>query len=80
MYATPVIYPLTFFTEKANKLSIVIKINPMTGIIETFRYSFLGTGTFDWQILEYSAIFTIIIFFCGLLVFNKTEKNFMDTV
>lgn len=80
MYATPVIYPLAFFTEKANKLSWIIKANPMTGIIEIFRYSFLGTGTLSWKLLGYSAGFTVIIFLFGLLVFNKTEKNFMDTV
>lgn len=80
MYATPVIYPYSFFIDKAGRYDLIIKLNPMSGIIETFRYSFLGAGTFDWKLLTYSAGFTVIIFLMGLLVFNKTEKNFMDTV
>ena len=80
MYATPVFYPLSYFIEKSGKYKFIGLANPMTGILETFRYSFLGTGTFSWKLLGYSAAFTIIIFLFGLLVFNKTEKNFMDTV
>ena len=80
MYVTPVIYPLSFFTEKESRFIWIIKANPMTGIIETFRYSFLGAGTFDWKLLTYSAVFTVLLFIFGLLVFNRTEKNFMDTV
>lgn len=80
MYATPVIYPLSFLTSKVSKLAWIIKANPMTGIIETFRYSFLGTGNLSWHLLGYSSLFTILVFLLGLLIFNKTEKNFMDTV
>jgi lipopolysaccharide transport system permease protein len=77
MYATPVILPLSAVPDK---YKLIMMLNPMTGIIETFKYAFLGTGGFSWALLGYSASFTIIVFFIGLLVFNKTEKNFMDTV
>ncbi|NVJ46721.1 MAG: hypothetical protein HWE07_06325 [Cytophagia bacterium] len=52
----------------------------MTSIIETFRYMFLGTGALDYGQLLYSALFAIILFIIGLAIFNRTEKNFMDTV
>ncbi len=77
MYATPVIYPISAIPEK---YQWIIMANPMTGIIEAFKYSFLGTGSLSWPLLAYSAIFTVVIFILGLMVFNKTEKNFMDTV
>lgn len=77
MYATPVIYPISEIPEK---YQWIILANPMSGIIETFKHSFLGTGSFSWGLFAYSTIFTIVIFMLGLLVFNRTEKNFMDTV
>ena len=77
MYATPVIYPVSAIPEKFQWL---IAANPMTSIIETFRYAFLGAGDYSWQGLLYSFVFTVFVFLFGLLVFNKTEKNFMDIV
>ncbi len=77
MYATPVIYPISAIPEK---YQWIIMANPMTSVIETFRYSFLGAGNLSWTGLAYSLIFTIGIFVLGLMVFNRTEKNFMDTV
>jgi lipopolysaccharide transport system permease protein len=77
MYASPVIYPLSTIPEKYR---LIIVANPMTGIIETFKYAFLGTGTFNGWYLLYSVAFAAVIFVVGLAVFNKTEKNFMDTV
>jgi lipopolysaccharide transport system permease protein len=77
MYATPVILPLSAVPEKYR---LIMLVNPMTGIIETFKYAFLGTGEFSISLVTYSLIFTILVFFAGLLIFNKTEKNFMDTV
>ena len=77
MYATPVIYPISSIPAKYHWAIIA---NPMSSIVETFRYSFLGAGSFTWSGIIYSTIFTIFIFFLGLLVFNRTEKNFMDTV
>lgn len=77
MYATPVILPLSAVPDKYRPLMLA---NPMTGIIETFKYGFFSTGTFSWELLGYSAGFTIVVFLLGLVVFNYTEKNFMDTV
>jgi lipopolysaccharide transport system permease protein len=77
MYATPVIYPLS---EIPQKYRWAILANPMSGVVETFKYSFLGSGSFSWMLIAYSGIFTVVVFFLGLLIFNKTEKNFMDTV
>ncbi|KYG77035.1 lipopolysaccharide transport system permease protein [Roseivirga ehrenbergii] len=77
MYSTPVIYPLSSIPEK---YKIFILANPMTGIIETFRFMFLGTGELNYGYLGYSALFSFSLFVVGLIVFNRTEKNFMDTV
>ncbi len=77
MYATPVIYPLSVIPEKYQWL---VMLNPMTGILEGFRYGFLGQGSFSWELFAYSVGVTAILFFIGIIIFNKTEKNFMDTV
>jgi lipopolysaccharide transport system permease protein len=80
MYATTVIYPLSVAREKYPKLSWIIEVNPMTPIIETFRYGFLGEGTFSWMSLGISAVVTVVITLLGMIIFNKVEKNFIDTV
>lgn len=77
MYATPVIYPLSTVPDKYRNLAV---LNPMTSIIETFKAGFLGSGTFSWWHLAYSFGFMAVTLFLGILVFNKTEQNFMDTV
>jgi lipopolysaccharide transport system permease protein len=77
MYATPVIYPLSGISSKYKWL---ILANPMTPIVEAFRYAFLGSGSFSWTYLSYSFIFTLVILILGTVVFNKVEKSFMDTV
>jgi lipopolysaccharide transport system permease protein len=77
MYATTVIYPLSAAPEK---FRTIIELNPMTGIIEAFRYSLLGKGEFSLHTLGFSAIFTVIVLILGIVVFNKTEKTFIDTV
>jgi lipopolysaccharide transport system permease protein len=77
MYATPVIYPLSSISEKYKWL---ILANPMSSIVETFRYAFLGSGTFSWGYLGYSFISTLIILLLGTIIFNKVEKSFTDTV
>lgn len=77
MYTTPVIYPLSTIPEKYRW---VIEANPVSSIIETFRYIFLGEGTFSWNSLLYSTVFTLVLMFIAIIVFNRTEKNFMDTV
>jgi lipopolysaccharide transport system permease protein len=78
MYATTVIYPLSYAKEKG--YGAIVNLNPMTGIIECFRYAFLGKGEFTVWTLGYSAITTIVILALGIIIFNKTEKNFVDTV
>lgn len=77
MYATTVIYPLASAPEKYKWL---IAANPMTAIIETFRYGFLGKGSFDWGMLGYAALFALVALLAGIIVFNKVEKRFIDTV
>lgn len=77
MYGTTVIYPLSAAPEKYKKF---IELNPMTGIIEAFRYAFLGKGEFTVWSIGYSALVTIIVLFLGIVIFNKTEKNFVDTI
>jgi len=77
MYATPVILPLSFF---GGKLRTLVLLNPMTSIVETFKYAFLGSGTFSWAYLAYSAGFTLVVLFIGIVLFNRIERSFMDTV
>jgi lipopolysaccharide transport system permease protein len=78
MYATPVIYPLS--TIKNEKLHFIMSLNPITSIIETFKYATLGVGSYSPYALLYSAIFTVLILCTGILVFNRIQKTFMDTV
>jgi lipopolysaccharide transport system permease protein len=77
MYATTVIYPLSAAPAKYKWL---IELNPMTGIIEAFRYGFLGEGSLRLETLGYSIVFTLIALVLGVIIFNKTEKTFVDTV
>jgi lipopolysaccharide transport system permease protein len=77
MYASPVVYPLSSVPEKYHW---ILLLNPMTSIIETFKYSFLGVGVFNIYHLLFNFISFLIILFLGILLFNKVEKNFMDTV
>jgi lipopolysaccharide transport system permease protein len=77
MYTTTVVYPLSAAPVKYRHL---IELNPMTGIIEAFRYSFLGKGEFSVLSVGYSALVTMIVLFFGIIIFNKTEKSFVDTV
>jgi len=80
MYATTVIYPLSTAIEKYPTYSWIIEYNPMTPIIETFRYGFLGEGSFSWQSLGYATIVTVLLLVIGIVIFNKVERNFVDTV
>jgi lipopolysaccharide transport system permease protein len=77
MYATPVIYPMS---ELPLKYKPFILANPLSPIVETFRYAFLGSGSFSWLYLGYSAIVTLVILVLGTVIFNKVEKSFTDTV
>lgn len=77
MYATPVIYPLSVMSSKRQW---IMGLNPLTSIIETFKYGALGAGTFSWGMLAYSFGFMIVLLTIGIVVFNKVQRNFMDTV
>lgn len=77
MYATPVIFPLSMIHGKKR---LLILANPMTSIIESFRYAFFPHGLFNWHHLIYSCVFMLVFLLIGVLLFNHTEKTFMDTV
>ena len=77
-YATPVIYPLSTITNE--KLKLLMQLNPLTGIVEFFKYGMLGVGCHEWWMLGYSFGFMVVLLFCGIIVFNKVQRSFMDTV
>lgn len=77
MYATPVIYPVSSLSGIFKTLAYY---NPLTGIFECFKYSWLGAGNFSPLMLGISTIIILVIFMVGLVIFNKVEKTFMDTV
>lgn len=78
MYATPVIYPVSIAGNP--KLEMILKLNPLQGIFTDFRYMITGMGEMDWIGLLYSTIVTIAVLFIGIIVFNKQERTFMDTI
>lgn len=77
LYVTPVIYPLSMMSEKKQWIAA---INPLTSIFEAFKFATLGTGTFNWTQLGYSFAFMCVVLGIGILMFNKIQKSFMDTV
>lgn len=77
MFITPVVYTASAIQ---GKLKTLILLNPMTGIIEGFRYAFLGTGSFDFGMLAYSAAVSFGLLAIAIVIFNRVEKGFMDTV
>jgi lipopolysaccharide transport system permease protein len=77
MYITPVIYPLNSISSDKQW---IVMLNPMSSIIETFKYSAYGSGVFSWFWLLYSIGCMVILLIVGIIVFNKIEKGFMDTV
>ena len=78
MYATPIVYPLSKVGTGLTRR--ILMLNPTTAPIEIFRYAILGQGTIDYAYLSLSLGFTIIVALFGILIFNKVEKTFMDTV
>lgn len=80
MYGTTVIVPLSEAKKTAPAYSWILEYNPMTSIIETFRYGFLGRGSFDWENLGYTTLISFTLLFIGIAVFNKVERDFVDTV
>ena len=78
MYATPVIYPLS--TIHNDTLRFIMSLNPLTGIVEAFKYGFLGEGVFSWGLLGYSFAFMVVLLAIGVVLFNRVQRTFMDTV
>ena len=78
MYATPVAYPLSYLRQKS--FFSIIRYNPLSPIVEAFRYALFNKGSLDTTQLLYSGSFIILVLFFGLMIFNRVEKSFMDTV
>lgn len=77
MYATPVVYPISILPQK---YKAIVNANPLTGIFECFRYGYLGSGDFEPSSLILSTVSIIVLLIVGVVIFNKVEKSFMDTV
>lgn len=77
-YATPVIYPLSTITNP--KVKLIMQLNPLTSIVEFFKYGMLGVGCHEWWMLAYSFCFMIVLLLVGIVVFNRVQRSFMDTV
>jgi lipopolysaccharide transport system permease protein len=77
MYATPIIYPLSVMSPEKQKIAA---LNPVSPIVEAFRYALMGTGTFNWWYLGYSFVFMCVVLGIGIVIFNKVQRSFMDTV
>ena len=78
MYATPVIYPISTITNA--KVRLVMQLNPLTGVFEAFKYGLLGAGSFSWAMIGYSAAFAAILMTVGIVLFNRIQRSFIDTV
>lgn len=80
MYATPVIYPLSVMRQSHEQYMWIIVANPLTSLIETFKFGFLGVGTFSWFHLGYTLVFTVVIMLWGMVTFNRVQRSFMDVI
>jgi lipopolysaccharide transport system permease protein len=81
MYLSAVPYPVSEARAKFPKnVAMLVEFNPLTQIIEGFRYMLLNSGTFSWFGFFYTLIISLALFLIGLVIFNKTEKSFIDTV
>jgi lipopolysaccharide transport system permease protein len=78
MYATPIVYPISMVTNET--LKTIIMLNPMSSIIEAFKFLTLGQGYFSWLALGYSFTFMSVLLLFGIIIFNKVQRSFMDTV
>lgn len=77
MYLTPVVYPIS---EVPIKLKPIILANPMSAVVQNYKYALLGVGSFELVYWVISVVVTAILFIFGVMLFNKVEKTFMDTV
>jgi len=80
MYVSAVMYPLALMREKLPKIAWIVEYNPLAYIIETARYMLLGTGTLSLFGIIYTVCVTLLVLFFGIIIFNRTEKTFIDTV
>lgn len=81
MYVSAVPYPVSEAKLKFPPLvALLVEYNPLTQIIEGFRFMLLNTGSFSWTGLMYTLILSLLLFLIGLVIFNRTEKSFIDTV
>jgi lipopolysaccharide transport system permease protein len=78
MYATPIVYPLSYVENPT--LHKIMLFNPMTAIIESFKYGAYGAGQFSWTALGYSALIILCLLFLGIAMFNRKQKFFIDTI
>lgn len=77
MYATPIIYPLS---AAGDKFRWALELNPLTPVFEAFKFGVLGSGSLSWGGLLYSFVFMLVMLFFSIIIFNRVERNFMDTV
>jgi lipopolysaccharide transport system permease protein len=80
MYISAVMYPVSYFVEKLPKYAWVVQYNPLSFVIESVRYMLLNTGGFDVGMFIYTLIITVIVLFLGIIIFNRAEKSFIDTI
>jgi len=78
MYLTPVLYPISVITDM--KIALLMHLNPVTPLMEAFKYSLLGAGELSWPWLGYSFSVLVAVFLVGAVLFNRTQKNFIDTI
>jgi lipopolysaccharide transport system permease protein len=78
MYATPIVYPLSFVTNPT--LHKIMLLNPLTPLIETFKYGAMGAGTFSWGNLAYSICCMLVLVLAGIHIFNRRQRYFIDTI
>lgn len=77
MYATPIVYPLSLVPDWLKPWYV---LNPMASIVECFRYAFIGTSAIKWSYVGISWVVTLVLLLCGIILFSRVEKDFMDTV
>lgn len=78
MYATPIVYPMSVVENET--LANVMRLNPLTSIVETFKYGAMGAGEFSWGWLAYSFGIMVVLLLIGMLMFNRKQKVFIDTI
>lgn len=80
LYVTPIIYPLAWLKETLPLMYKICLFNPLVSVVETFKFAFLGSGTFNPLLVAYTFCFTILLFLVAVIFFNRVEKTFVDTV